>query len=172
MKVATVFLFSALIAGSCPSATKTGEPCADALAGTLWMSVDDAWRTPPSYTSNPARYAPVHVLRFSPDGSFTMVACWVNTLHGKLHIMPGDGQAVFKGMWSVTNHDRLNVDYSLVSETVTRPNVKYPTPLEHHSLTCESHRSRITDLKEAGFNYHPISGLKMTEFQEYASGAK
>jgi hypothetical protein len=172
MKIVNALLLSATIASNCTAATNTKEPCADALAGKFWMSVDDVWRKPPRYTENPARYAPVHVLRFSPDGSFAMVACWVNEYHGDLHIMAGDGQAVFEGTWRAADHDHIDVDYSLFTETVMRPTVKYPTPSEHHRLTCSHSRSMITNLKETGFEYRPTSGFKTTELEEYLPGRK
>lgn len=131
------------------------------------MSVDDVWRKPPRYTENPAQYAPVQVLRFSPDGSFSMVACWVNEYHGDLRIMAGDGQAVFEGTWRAADNDHIDVNYSLVTETVMRPTVKYPTPSERHRLTCTRNRSVVSNLKETGFEYRSTSGLKTTDFDEY-----
>jgi hypothetical protein len=169
MRIISIFLLlSAAIASSnCGVRPKVNSPCADALAGTLWMSVDDVWKKPPEYTGNPSRYAPVHLLRFSADGSFAMIACWVNENRGELHIMSGDGQAVFQGTWRAGDWDHVDIDYSLVTETVMRPTVKYPTSTERHRLTCLRSRSNVTTLKEPHFDYRPIGGLKMTEFEEY-----
>jgi hypothetical protein len=131
------------------------------------MSVDDAWKKPPKYTENPARYAPVHLLRFSPDGSFVMLACVVNDYKGDLHIMAGDGQAVFQGTWHSIDSKHIDIEYSLMTETVLRPTVHYPTPSERHHLTCVRSKSTAITFKEPNFEYRPISGLKSSEFEEY-----
>jgi hypothetical protein len=56
--------------------------------------------------------APVNILRFSPRGSFVRIACWVNEYRGDLHIMAGDGPAVFEGMWPAS---RLQAALSVFS---------------------------------------------------------
>jgi hypothetical protein len=167
MRVFRTCLILAMAARCAVAAPHSNVDCGESLTATFWTSLDSEWERPPAFLKgNDALYAPVHLVRFADDGSFTMLACTVQSYQGKLRIMAGDGQAVFEGTWRVIDGNEIQVDYSLISATVKRLNVDYPTPSERHRLTCSGDHSRRV-LRDSPFEFHPVEGVDEADFNSY-----
>jgi hypothetical protein len=149
------------------AAPHSNVECAEALTATFWISLDSEWEKAPAFVEgNNARYAPVHLVRFTDDGSFTMLACTLRSYRGKLRIMAGDGQAVFEGTWRKIDGNEIQVDYSLITATVKRSGVEYPTPSKRHRLSCSGDLSQRV-LRDPPFEFQPIEGVEEEDFNSY-----
>ncbi len=165
MTLRGVVAIASIVLAGCTTAGTT--LCEDLhLAGRLWLAIDSPWLSPPAELGNPSRSAAAHVVRFSEDGSFAMIACTITEYQGTLYISQGDGQAVFLGTWR-RDGNGIHAEYRLVSETVRRPSFSYPGPLESHRLRCTSSGPAHEGLLEGERRFNPTDRLAQSDLDQY-----